>query len=290
MREKSKSVKRSPRTVLAEALTVIFASALFGISMNAFLVHPGLIIGGATGIATVVNYLFHVPIGIIVIAVNLPLLIINVRQSGIRSMMKTIIGTVVSSVAIDVFSFIPAMSDDMLLCALAGGGGMGVGAGIMFIRGFTTGGGDLCASMINRRAPRFSPGRLILIIDATIIVAASIVMQKYEILIYCLAASASYGLAVDFVINGAFVCRSVFIISDMHEEIADRIIHELDRGVTVLEGEGWYTKEPRKVLLCVVRRREEFSLRKLVAEIDPNAFIILSSGAKVIGHGFERER
>ena len=205
-------------------------------------------------------------------------------------MMKTIIGTVVSSVAIDVFSFIPAMSVDMLLCALAGGGGMGVGAGIMFIRGFTTGGGDLCASMINRRAPRFSPGRLILIIDATIIVAASIVMQKYEILIYCLAASASYGLAVDFVINGAFVCRSVFIISDMHEEIADRIIHELDRGVTVLEGEGWYTKEPRKVLLCVVRRREEFSLRKLVAEIDPNAFIILSSGAEVIGHGFERER
>ena len=91
MREKSKSVKRSPRTVFAEALTVIFASALFGISMNAFLVHPGLIIGGATGIATVVNYLFHVPIGIIVIAVNLPLLIINVRQSGIRSMMKTII-------------------------------------------------------------------------------------------------------------------------------------------------------------------------------------------------------
>lgn len=115
---------------------------------------------------------------------------------------------------------------------------MGVGAGIMFIRGFTTGGGDLCASMINRRAPRFSPGRLILIIDATIIVAASIIMQKYEILIYCLAASASYGLAVDFVINGAFICRSVFIISDMHEEIADRIIHELDRGVTVLEGEG----------------------------------------------------
>lgn len=115
-------------------------------------------------------------------------------------------------------------------------------------------------------------------------------MRKYEILIYCLAASASYGLAVDFVINGAFICRSVFIISDMHEKIADRIIHELDRGVTVLEGEGWYTKEPRKVLLCVVRRREEFSLRKLVAEIDPNAFIILSSGAEVIGHGFERER
>ena len=290
MREKSKSVKRSPRTVLAEVVTVIFASVLFGISMNAFLVHSGLIIGGATGIATVVNYLFRIPIGIVVIAVNLPLLIINVRQHGLRSMMKTILGTVVSSVAIDVFSFVPAMSDDMLLCALAGGGGMGVGAGIMFIRGFTTGGGDLCASMINRRAPRFSPGRLILIIDATIIVAAAILMRKYEILIYCLAASASYGLAVDFVINGAFICRSVFIISDMHEKIADRIIHELDRGVTVLEGEGWYTKEPRKVLLCVVRRREEFSLRKLVAEIDPNAFIILSSGAEVIGHGFERER
>ena len=147
MREKSKSVKRSPRTVLAEVVTVIFASVLFGISMNAFLVHSGLIIGGATGIATVVNYLFRIPIGIVVIAVNLPLLIINVRQNGIRSMMKTIIGTVVSSVAIDVFSFVPAMSDDMLLCALAGGGGMGVGAGIMFIRGFTTGGGDLCASM-----------------------------------------------------------------------------------------------------------------------------------------------
>ena len=88
MREKSKSVKRSPRTVLAEVVTVIFASVLFGISMNAFLVHSGLIIGGATGIATVVNYLFRIPIGIVVIAVNLPLLIINVRQNGIRSMMK----------------------------------------------------------------------------------------------------------------------------------------------------------------------------------------------------------
>lgn len=277
------------RQITWEILTVAFSSALFGISMNSFLVSKNIIIGGASGIATLAMHFTKIPAGTVMLAVNVPLLILNAREKGARSMLKSVVGTVASSVAVDIFSFVPPLAEDMLTCAVAGGGGMGIGAGLMFLRGYTTGGSDLCAFTLMKRAPHLSAGRLILIIDGVIITASALLLRDMSLLIYCLASSAAYSIAIDRIIDGSVVCRSILVISDRYSEIAGEISEKLDRGVTLLCGEGWYTGEKKKIILCVVRRREEYALRSIVTGVDPHAFIILSSGTEAIGSGFEKE-
>lgn len=281
-----KTQKNSARTLLMDTLYVLAGAVIFGVSINIFLLPNDLLIGGSSGIATVIAHFTGLGVGLLNILINLPLFIFSIRESGFRSMVKTIIGTVSVSVATDVFAFLPEMTGDFLLCSVAGGGGMGLGAGIMMLRGFTSGGADLAAFMIHRRAPRISTGRLVVMMDVVIIGVSAIILKNYALLAYCVICSASYGFAIDFIMGGANVCRSAMIISDRYEEIADRIIADMTRGVTVLDGLGWYTKENRKVLLCVVRRREEYELRRLVATVDPQAFIILNSSCEAIGFGF----
>lgn len=276
----------SARTLLTDAFYVLAGAVIFGIAINIFLIPNDLMIGGSSGIATMISHFTGVGVGLLNLLLNIPLLILSIRENGFRSMIKTMIGTVAVSVATDVFVFLPDMTGDFLLCAVAGGGGMGLGSGFMMLRGFTSGGADLAAFMIHRRAPRLSTGRIVVVMDVVIIGTSAIILKSYTLLAYCVICSAAYGFAIDFIMSGANVCRSAMIISDKYEEIADRIISDLTRGVTILDGQGWYTKENRKVLLCVVRRREEFELRRLIASIDPQAFIILNSSCEAIGFGF----
>ena len=156
----------------------------------------------------------------------------------------------------------------------------------MMIRGYTSGGSDLAAFLLHRRVPRISTGRTILAIDIIVIGATAIVLRDYQIVIYCVISSAVYGFAIDYLMRGANDCRSAMIISDMHEEIAQAISERLNRGVTELDGRGWYTKEGRTVLMCVVRRREEFALRRLIVSVDPEAFVIITASCEAIGDGF----
>lgn len=284
-------MKHSPLHLspLKDAAHILAGAAIFGASINIFLLPNDLIVGGSTGAATLISHFTGIGVGLLNLLINLPLFAVNIRANGFRSMLKTLVGTVAVSVAADAFVFLPAMTDDLLLCAVAGGGGMGLGAGLMILRGYTSGGADLAAYMIHRRAPRLSTGRIILVIDAVIIGISAVVLKNYALLAYSVICSAAYGFAIDFIMNGSNVCRSALIISDSYAEIADRIFAELDRGVTVLDGQGWYTKEKREVLLCVVRRREEFDLRRVVSSVDPQAFIILNSSCEAIGDGFRRE-
>lgn len=281
---------RKAKPIFADIANVTAGAVLFGVSINIFLIPNDLVAGGSSGAATLLAHLTGLGVGFLNILINIPLLAVSIRENGWRATAKTAVGTAAVSLASDIFAFLPHMSGDLLLCAAAGGGGMGLGSGIMMLRGYTSGGVDIAAYMLHRRAPRFPTGRIIIIIDGAIILTSVAVLKNYALLPYCVICSAVYGFAIDFVMGGSNVCRSVFIVSERYAQIADRIFAELDRGVTMLDGCGWYTKEKRPVLFCVVRRKEEFELRRIVSSADPEAFIVLHSSCEAIGDGFTKGR
>lgn len=282
-------MKRSKfREIIYSGASFIGGAALFGISMNMFLSPGKVVMGGATGIATTVNYLYNsIPIGVLIIVINIPLLIVNWHRLGIVEMLKTLAGIAVSSFAIDLMTFLPVTLDDPLLCAVLGGVTMGAGAGLMLARGFSTGGSDLAAMMLKRKIKALTTGRILLIIDAVIVIGSAVVMRDYETVIYSAVAIFSYSTALDAVMNGSEREKLALIVSRCHEEIADGVALQLGRGVTVLHASGWYTKEVREVLMCVVKRQEGYVLKNLVEKIDSDAFMIMTDATEVLGEGFK---
>lgn len=203
-------------------------------------------------------------------------------------MARTIVGITVSSVAIDMMTFLPVTVEDPLLCSVLGGITMGCGSGLMMNVGYTTGGSDLAAVMVAKKARRISTGKMILVIDAVIVIGSAVILRNYEGVIYSAIAVFTYSIAVDSVMGGADRAKMVIIISDSYERIAKEITDDMDRGVTLLDGAGGYTGDKKKVLMCVVKRREEYVLKRLVETVDPAAFMILSDATEVLGDGFKK--
>lgn len=271
---------------ISEYIAFLGGSVLFGAAINMFLRPGGIVMGGVTGIATALNYKFGLPVGIMMMAINIPLLLGSAKLGGTVGLRRSVMGIVGSSVASDLMTMLPVTLYDPLLCALFGGVVMGVGAGIMITRGYTTGGTDLAAYMLKRKFRRLSTGGLILLLDAVVIVGAAVLMGKYDGIIYSSIAVFAYSVAVDMVLGGAERAKMAFIISDRYTDIADAVQSGLGRGVTVLDGTGWYTKEEKNLLMCIVKPAEEYKLREIVKESDPEAFVILCDASQVLGEGF----
>lgn len=268
------------------AYSIIAGAVLFGIAINMFLLPKGIVTGGATGIATVLNKLLSLPVGLGIVLVNLPIFAVCIKENGIGGMIYSIIGTLLTSAAADLLYFLPTASDDLLLSALIGGAVMGLGSGIMLTCGFTTGGTDLAAYLIHKRHPSLSTGRMIMVFDAAVILISAVVLRNFEGIMYSAICTVSYSAALDMVHSISRRARIIFIISDHSDDIARAISKNADRGITLLTGRGYYTGTDKSVIMCVVGKQEEFRLRELVTEIDPSAFIVIGEAADVSGKGF----
>ena len=274
------------KSLLWEIGTVLSGSALFALSLAFFFTPCGIVTGGATGISVTVHELIGLPVGLGILLVNAPLVLLHVRDSGLRGMYRTMIGILATSVMTDLLAFFPAASAEPLLSAICGGAMMGAGAGIMLMRGYTTGGSDLAAYLLHRRLRRVPVGTLILLIDAVIVIGSALIRRQFDGILYSVAATITYSFALDAVMNGLGRAKLSLIISDRYAEIGDVITQRISRGATVLRGIGWYTGVNRNVVLCVLKRSELFALEKLVKEIDPKAFMIITDAAEVLGSGF----
>lgn len=279
-------MKNIIRQIRSSAFTVIAGSVLFGVAVNMFLLPCSIITGGATGIATVANKLWGVPVGVVIILINLPIFAVCIREMGFAGMIYSIIGTVLTSVSADVFIFLPPATGDTLLSALIGGSVMGFGSGMLLTAGLTTGGVDLGAYLIHRRYPSLSTGRMILLFDVIVILLAAVVLRNFAGIMYSAICSVTYSASFDMVQSTHRRARIVFVVSDHHDDIAAAVAEKIDRGVTLLKGKGYFTGADKSVIMCVVSKQEEFPLRRLVLEIDPAAFIVIGEAAGVTGEGF----
>jgi len=284
-------------------LMIVVGSIITAVSINIFLLPYKIAPGGASGIATILYYVSNerLPVGITMLALNIPLFILGMRFIGKKFVIKTLFGTVLLSVIIDLSepftsSFTQKIADtsqgviysqDIPLYSLFGGFLMGLGLGLVFRSGATTGGTDLAARIVNHFLPVFTMGETLLIIDTTIIILATVAFKSFQLGLYAIVTLFISSKVIDAILEGVNFAKGVFIISDQSEQISARILKELDRGVTALEGTGMYTGNNKKVLLCILNRGQIPILKNIVKGIDKHAFVILTDVREVLGEGFK---
>lgn len=279
------------RSLLLDALFILTGSLIFAASVNIFTAPNSLAPGGLTGLATIVNFASddRFPIGLTILVLNIPIFIWAFIEGGWRFVAKTLAATVISSLAIDFAApYMPAYRGDMLLTTVFGGFLAGLGLSLILARGATTGGTDMIATLLGRHFPHLSMGRLLLFLDLVIVVFSAFVYQNFESPLYAAIVIFITSRVIDTVLYGVSSAtgKMMFIISPKNLEIAERIMSELDRGVTELKARGCYTKRDNGVLLCAVRRQEVHKTYRIVHEVDPDAFIIVGDAGEINGEGF----
>ncbi|WP_408955718.1 YitT family protein [Natroniella sp. ANB-PHB2] len=274
------------RQDIYDYLGITVGSILISLALVIFLVPNRIAAGGVSGLATVLYHLFNWPVGTVILALNVPLFILGVKELGAKFGFKTLYGIIILSVATDLLApHLSFVTDDLLLVAIYGGGLAGVGLGIVFKSKGTTGGTDLVAQIISKYTG-LSAGKGLLIIDFFVISLAGIVFN-IELALYALISLAITSTAIDLVQEGSNISKGAFIISDFAGEIKKEIIDELDRGVTILNGRGGFTEEDKDILLCIISRSEVSDLKNVVHTIDKDAFVIITEVREVLGEGFK---
>jgi len=265
---------------------LVIGSAILALALDWFTVPNRIAAGGVSGLATITHYLFAWPVGITMLAVNVPLFALSFRIVGLRFGVRSLVGAVVSSILVDVFApFTRPLTFDPLLASLYGGVLTGLGVGITFYFGGSTGGTDLAARLLHHFT-HIGLGRSFLIVDAAVIAWAALAFNA-ELGMYALLSLFVASKTIDFLQEGTPLAKGAFIISDHIDQIGERIMSELDRGATLLRGRGVYTGKDRDVLMVIVGRPQVRQLRMIVHDADPRAFMVITDVADVLGEGFE---
>ena len=280
---KNKKIK----AITIKYLMIIVGSALFAAGFQFFLYPNSIIVGGVSGIAMIINLLTKLPVGLLTIVLNIPLFIIAWRYFGTGFIVSSLVGMLLSSVFVDLFALLSiSPTNDMLLACIIGGAVKGLGLGIIYYAGATTGGTDIIAKFIRLRFPYLNFGTVVLITDCFIIVAFAAIFNKIESAMYAVITMFVVSKVVDLVLYGIDNSSVCYIISEKSDQLVTDITDRLHRGVTILEGEGAYSHQNKQVLLCVVKRTQIADIRKMIKSIDENAFFIITDAKNVFGKGF----
>lgn len=268
-------------------LAVLGGVILTAFGLSFFLIPAKIAAGGASGLATVVFHLTGFPAGVLLLLFNLPLFILTLRKIGPLFGVKTVVGTVALSVFVDVFAqFAVPLTSDLLLAAIYGGVISGVGLGITFRGGGSTGGTDLAAQLVARTFS-ISVGQALLLVDGFVIILAGLVFGP-ELALYALIAVFITTKAIDLVQEGGQAVKAALIISQEAEKIGQAIMERLERGVTSFDGRGLWTKDSKDILLVVVSRMEIARVKEIVRQFDEKAFLVITDVHEVLGEGFRR--
>lgn len=269
-------------------ILILFGASIFSFGIVHFNMQNNLAEGGFTGITLLLYFLFDWNPSYTNLILNIPLFFIGWKLLGKKAFIYTIIGTVGVSLFLEIFQryqiHMP-LKNDLTLAALFAGVFIGVGLGIIFRYGGTTGGVDIIARLVNKYTGT-SMGKTMFVFDFCVITLSLIFYLKYYEAMYTLVAVFVGAKVIDFIQEGAYSARGAMIISEKNEEISARILYEMERGVTVLKGRGSFTKLDREVLYCVVARNELTKLKNLIHSVDPNAFVTVSQVHDVLGEGF----
>ncbi|HET7580587.1 MAG TPA: YitT family protein [Bacillales bacterium] len=269
-------------------LFILLGSAIYAFGIVHFNIEDNLAEGGLTGVTLILLALFHIDPGISNLVLNIPLFLIGWRLLGRNAFIYTLIGTVGFSVFVSFFRHYVELSiplhHDMTLAALFAGVFAGVGLGIIFRYGGTTGGSDIIARIADKYFG-ISVGKTFFATDA-IVIASSLIYLDYREAMYTLVAVFVGSRVIDFIQKGAYAAKAATIISSRNKEISQKILEEMDRGATLLKGIGSFTGEDKEVLYCVVSRNEIFRLKNVIKQVDPHAFVAVNDIHETLGEGF----
>lgn len=267
---------------------ITVAAALYALGFVWCYEPNGIAFGGITGVGQLINYLIPVfPVGITVIVLNIPLFILGWRFIGGKLLVTSLYAMFISSVFIDALTPLREWEPmDPLLACIFGGVLMGLSLGLVFRQGATTGGTDLLARLLKLKLAWLPMGKLLMAIDLAVILAVAAAFRSLYSALYGLVALAISSYAIDRVLYGTDTAKVAYIISDRWEDISAALLRDLDRGVTILQGQGGYSQTEKNVLMCAFKQRQIVRLKQMVTELDPSAFLIVCPAYEVLGDGF----
>lgn len=281
-------MKRKLKSIITDLIFFILGCFIYSASVTMFISSNEISPGGFTGIATVINYLFKLPSGLMLLILNIPVLILGLIKFGGMFVIKTSFVTVLASFSLTVTDLLlPIFKIDKILAAVFGGILMGLGLSLVLLRGATTGGVDILAKLINKKFRHLTVGRIILIMDALVIAFAAFVYKNVESALYSVIALYSSTYIMDAMLYGADKGKIIYIVTEFPEEVCRDINNNLGRGVTMLSAKGGYTGKERSMLLCTVRRHEVSYVFDIIENRDSSAFIVVSDAGEIIGEGFK---
>lgn len=280
------------KRTIGKILMIVVGSAVFSLGFDLFLVPNGINCGGVSGIAMLINYGVNVKwlsVGVLTVLINVPLFILGYRKIGRYFFFSSLLGMATTSVCFDLFeAVLPVPKNvDPLVAAIFGGFIIGAGIGVVFLTGASTGGGDIVARVLKLRMRNLPIGRLMLCLDVSIAVVTGVVYKDFNNTLYSIVTLVVSCTVLDRVVYGIDFAKVALIVSDNHERIAAAISSKLDRGVTLLDGEGYYSRTDKTVLLIAIKKKQLAQLKEIVMTEDPAAFLILQDAQQVLGDGFK---
>ena len=278
-------MKASMRTELKNSLLIVLGLFVAAAGYRMYLIPNRVVAGGFTGAGQLINHLLGISVGTVNIVLNVPLFLVSMRRIGVKFGVRSLIAMLALSLLIDHLP-LPAATDDMMLAAVYGGAISGIGFGLVLRGSATTGGTDMLASLLHRLIPVLRVSYGIFLVDGLVIIASAFAFEP-QAAMYGLISTFICNVLVDVVLEGPNSAHSYFIISKKSDEIAARILGEMNRGVTALNATGMYSQTERQMLLCVVNRFETMHLRRIIFAVDPKAFVIANKAHEVLGEGFK---
>ena len=255
------------------------------VAVNCAFVSSGLVTGGFSGAAIIVRHFTGIPVWLVPAVLNVPLFLFAARKRGGRFLGRALTGAVCLSVFLAAVPEIPLTGQDMFLASLFGGVLQGAGLGLVFAAGGTTGGTDLTAALLKSVFPELSPARILQILDGIIVLAGADVFG-FQKALYAVAAVAVTTHVMDLMLEGLNFAKAAYIISERAADMAGALMEHLNRGVTGIPARGMYSGRQRDMLFCTVGKRQIHILKKIVADTDPAAFLIILDAREVLGEGF----
>lgn len=269
---------------------IITGSFILATGFVFFITPYKIVPGGVYGISIVLHYLFGTPVGLVALLFDIPLTLLGIKILGPRFGFKTVLGFSLTAVFTDTLTYFwgyePLVEGDALLSSVFGGVLLGIGIGLIFRSKATSGGSDIVAMIFNKTT-KIPLGLLMIYIDSIIVLLGLVVFRDWKIPLYSWIVIFIAGKVIDVVLEGVSYEKSLFIISDKHEEIREKIINNLNRGGTYIEGKGMYNMADRKIIFTVVSRRELALLEEYIHKIDPAAFLTVLDAREILGEGFK---
>lgn len=277
---------------LYEYLMITIGTCILAFGIACFYDPIGLVTGGFSGLAIVIKHITEglvlggIPLWLTNIALNVPVFILSYFLKGSKFIGKTLFGTLMLSAWLAVLPVVDLAENDLMIAALFGGVCAGAGIGFVIRVGATTGGTDMVAALVQLKLRHFSIVQILMVIDAAVVILGLLVFGMRPTL-YAIIGIVVQTKVSDLVVEGFNYSKAAYIITNEHEEVAKRIMTELERGVTGLQAKGMYTQQDKCVLYCIVTQKEIIGLKDIVNEVDPSAFVIVSDVKEVLGEGFQ---
>lgn len=279
--------KKSIKTHVKDYLIITIASVFYGLAISQFLDPNDIAPGGVSGLAMIINRIINIEVGTLILVMNIPILLLGLYKFGFKFIVSTIYATFMGSVFTNILAKYPPVTTDPLLATIIGSALASIAIGFIFKAGATTGGTDIIVKVLRLRFPHLKTGRLFLICDMIVVILSAFVFENTDSALYAAIGVFLMSIVFDIVLYGADGAKLIYIISNDWQSIATRLLMELDVGVTYLEGEGAYSNEKKRVIMCVVRKQIAPHVEEIVKEEDGTAFMIISSAAEIYGEGYK---